>query len=282
MTYVAELEQELAAVGIAGRLRRRILAEVADHLSSDETAVERFGPARRLANLFAAELGARCSRRSTLAAFAALAVGGVIFAVSFVGQSRIGRSPGEPLLAAIATLLIVIAPQVAFVSGSLGLLRVVRRRGEGVLPEAERSVVDRRTATALTAGLVTMGALLVLALENRGQLAAWWVDFTLVASSAAIVLLLVAAVPLVQARRLRPVVSGPAGDVFDDVGFEQYRSRPWSFALRVALLVGLAVWIAGIATADPFDGLLRGVVEALACLAGFGLLGRYLGLRETA
>jgi hypothetical protein len=48
----------------------------------------------------------------------------------------------------------------------------------------------------------------------------------------------------------------------------------------VALLVGVGVWVAGIAAADPLDGLLRGVLEALACLGGFAVLGRFLGLRR--
>jgi hypothetical protein len=43
---------------------------------------------------------------------------------------------------------------------------------------------------------------------------------------------------------------------------------------------GLAVALAGAVQGDPFDGLLRGVFEGLACLGGFAVLGRYLGLRR--
>jgi hypothetical protein len=41
MTYLDRLGRELSAVGIHGRLRDRILAEAADHLTDGE--VERFG-----------------------------------------------------------------------------------------------------------------------------------------------------------------------------------------------------------------------------------------------
>jgi hypothetical protein len=46
---LAELERELAAVGIRGRLRQRILVESEDHLRSDPEAVDRFGTPRRVA-----------------------------------------------------------------------------------------------------------------------------------------------------------------------------------------------------------------------------------------
>ncbi len=48
----------------------------------------------------------------------------------------------------------------------------------------------------------------------------------------------------------------------------------------VAFAVGLAVWIAGIVQGDPFDGAIQGFAEALACLAGFAVFGRFLGLRR--
>jgi hypothetical protein len=87
-------------------------------------------------------------------------------------------------------------------------------------------------------------------------------------------------VPMARAVRLRPLIAGQAGDVFDDLGVDRLRTDPWRFARRVALGVGLAVWLAGIAQADPLDGLLRGVFEGFACLAGFAVLGSYLGLRR--
>ena len=44
-----ELERELRAVGVRGRLKRRILAEAEDHLRCDPAGVGRFGSPRRVA-----------------------------------------------------------------------------------------------------------------------------------------------------------------------------------------------------------------------------------------
>jgi hypothetical protein len=279
VSYLHEFGRELAAAGVDRRTRRRILAETDDHLRSDEDAVARFGSPRQLAQTFAAELGTSASRDAAVGAFVALAVAGAVFAASFVGLSFASGSAVEPPAAAFASLLAIVAPQLAFVSGVLALVRVVRRRRDAVLSSAERAIVNRRTSVALGAGLLTMAALATLELAYHGGLAHWWVSVTLTATAVASGLLLLAAVPTVRAFRLRPDVDGPAGDVFDDLGLVRYRAEPWRFALRVAALVGLAVWIAGIAGSDPIDGLLRGAFEAVACLAGFGLLGRYLGLR---
>jgi len=279
VTYLDDLERELAAVGIRGRARRRILAEAEDHLRSDESAVGRFGDPRELANTFAAELGTRASREAAIGAFAALGIAGAVFAASFVGLTFAGTASTESPAAAIGSLVIIVAPQIAFVAGALALLRVVRRRKDPVLSSEERRVVNRRTGVALLAGIATMAALFELAVEYRNDLAPTWVGFTLIATPIASALLLLAALPAFRASGLRPRVPGAAGDVFDDLGLVRYRAEPWRFAVRVAVLVGVAVWLAGIVGADPIDGLARGVFEGLACLAGFGVLGRYLGLR---
>jgi hypothetical protein len=55
--------------------------------------------------------------------------------------------------------------------------------------------------------------------------------------------------------------------------------RPWRFALLFAGALAAAIAIAGVAAGDPYDGVLRGLADAGACLAGFGLLGRFLSLR---
>ena len=280
MTFLEDLQRELAGVGIRGRLSKRILAEVDDHLRSDADALARFGPARELANGFAAELGTTASRRSAVGAFAALAVAGAVYAVAFVGANYAGDSSADRPLASLAFAVIVIAPQLAFIAGSLALLRVFRLRRDWVFASSERRLIARRTAVALGSGFATMAAWALFALDFRGELADWWITFTLAGSGAAALLLAAAAVPAYAAVRLRPSVGGAAGDVFDDLGLARYRTDPWRFARWVALLVGLGVWVAGIAVSDPFDGLLRGVVEAAACLAGFAVLGRYLGLRR--
>ena len=279
--YLRELSRELASVGIRGGLRRRILAESEDHLRSDAEGAERFGAPGVVANAFASELGARASRRAAVGAFVALGVAGAVYAVSFVGASFAHQPPADewPLAAALAFAAVIFAPQVAFVAGSLAFVRSLRRR-ERVLPSEELRVINRRTGLALLAGLATMAALALIAFELRNAADGWWVAFTLVGSAAAAILLALAAVPTSGAARLRPRVAGEAGDVFDDLGLERYRDEPWRFARRVALGVGVAVWLAGIVQGDPIDGAIQGCAEALACLGGFAVLGRFLGLRR--
>jgi len=277
--YLDALSSELGNVGVRGRLRRRILAESEDHLRSDPDAVERFGAPAELANAFAAELGTRASRRAAVGAFLALGVAGGVYALSFVGASFAGHPPPDtwPLLAQLALVAVIIAPQISFVAGSLALVRVLRRR-EPVLPSAELTVINRRTSIALAFGLVTMVALGLLAFELKNDSASWWVAFTLAGVAIATPLLVLAALPAAVASRLRPQVAGDAGDLFDDLGFG--RTNPWRFAGMVALALGFVVFLVAAVQGDPFDGALNGAAEALACLAGFAALGRYLSLRR--
>lgn len=254
--YLRELGRELRAVGIRGSLRCRVLAESIDHLSSDPDALQRFGSAHEVANGFAAELGARASRRAAVGTFAALAAAGAVYAVAFVGASFAGIPDPDtfPVAALVAFAAIVFAPQIAFVAGALAVVRTLRCRAP-VIPSSELRVINRRTGLALVGGLVTMIALALFAFELRSEIA-----------------------PAIRATRLRPQVAGQAGDVFDDLGLP--RIDPWRFALLVALTVGLLVAIAGAVQGDPFDGATRGFAEALACLGGFAVFGRYLGLRS--
>ena len=277
--YLEALDLELVTLGIPRRLRQRILAESEDHLRSDDGALDRFGTPAEVANAIAAELGARASRRAAVGAFAALGVAGAVFAVSFVGASFAGHPPPDmwPLLAQLAFVAVIVAPQVSFVAGSLALVRALRRQ-EPVLPSAELTVVNRRTGIALVFGVVTMVALGVLAFELRNDSAGWWVAFTLFGVAVAAPLLVVAALPAAVAARLRPRVAGAPGDLFDDLGFG--RTDPWRFARRVAIGLGLIVFLVAAVQGDPFDGALNGTAEALACLAGFAAFGRYLGLRR--
>lgn len=277
--YLDELSRELGMVGIHGALRKRILAESEDHLRGDVDAPARFGSAAELANQFAAELGARSSRRAAVGAFVALAAAGAVYALSFVGADFAGQPPPDtwPFLAQLMLPVVIVAPQVAFVAGSLALVRTLRRR-ERVLPSAELTVINRRTGVALSAGLVTIVALAILAVELRDASADWWVAVTLVGASIAAPLLVLASIPLMRASRLRPQVGGSAGDVFDDIGFG--RTGPLRFALLVSIAVGVVVLLAAAAQGDPFDGTVNAAGEALACLSGFALFGRYLGLRH--
>jgi hypothetical protein len=282
MTYLEELGRELTTHGIRGSTRCRILAEVIDHLDCDPAAEDRFGSPQEIANEFAAQLGAQRTRRAAVWAFAALGIAGAVYATCFVSLAFAGP-PTEalaPALGALAFALTIVAPQVSFVAGGLALVRAVRRRRDRVLPTQELVAIRRRTTVALTAGLVTMGALALYAFEYRATLEAWWTTLVFAATAVASSLLVAAVVPAAGSARLKPQVAGDAGDVFDDVGIDRLRTDPWRFARLVALAVGVAVWLAGIVQGDPIDGLIRGALEAAACLAGFAALGRYLGLRR--
>jgi len=277
--YLEALDLELVDVGIPTRLRRRILVESEDHLRSDDGALDRFGTPAEVANAVAAELGARTSRRAAVRAFAVLGVAGAVYAVSFVGASFAGHPAPDtwPLLAQLALVAVILAPQVSFVAGSLALVRVLRRR-EAVLPSTELRVINRRTGIALAFGVVTMLALGVLALELRDDSAGWWVALTLVGVVVATPLLVLSALPTAVAARLKPRVAGEPGDLFDDLGFG--RTDPWRFATCVAVGLGLFVFVVAAAQGDPFDGAINGTAEAIACLAGFAAFGRYLSLRR--
>ncbi len=279
MSYVDELARELARRGVRGATRRRILSEVDDHLRSEPAAEERFGSPAVIANEFAAELGSQASQRAAVVAFAALAVAGAVYAAAFVSQAFAGP-PTEtltPALGAVALAAMVVAPQLAFVAGALALVRALRRRGRA-MPTAELSVLRRRTSVALVSGLVTMGALALYGHEFAPSLAGWWTTATSICAGGGALLLVGASVPVVRAARFKPELAGSAGDVFDDLGLAG--GDPWRLACCVALAVGAAVWLAGIVQGDPLDGLVRGIFEAAACLAGFAALGGYLGLRR--
>ncbi|HEU5066395.1 MAG TPA: hypothetical protein VFT86_11070 [Gaiellaceae bacterium] len=71
---LAKLERELTAVGVRGRLKRRILAEAEDHLRSDPDAVGRFGSPRRVAVEAARVAHPRMLLRSALAYAAVVAL----------------------------------------------------------------------------------------------------------------------------------------------------------------------------------------------------------------
>jgi hypothetical protein len=210
--YLDELSRELGQVGIRGRLRRRILAESEDHLRTGPGALERFGAPAELANTFAAELGARASRRAAVGAFIALGAAGIVYALSFVGAAFAGQPAPDtwPVLAQLALPVMIVAPQVSFVAGSLALLRVLRRR-EAVLPSAELAVLNRRTGVALLFGLVTMAALALVAFELRNDAAGWWVALTLAGTALATVLIILAALPALSAVKLQPKISGSPG-----------------------------------------------------------------------
>jgi len=282
MTYPEELAQELAAVGIAGSLRHRIVAEIADHLACDPEAD--LGAPRALARQFADEIGTSHARRAAITSFGALALAGILFAAAFVTapSGAFGAAwSGAPLLGRVATGVTLVAPQLAFVAGVLAALRALVRRRTTVLSAAEATVIVRRAAVGVAAGIASMAALGLIAIEYRGYLPGGWVVLAEVAAGIGLAALAASVPALLGAVRLRPLAPGSPGDVFDDLGGwvpSPLRGHLWRLALVVAGLVGLAIALFGVLASDGFDGAVRGIADALLCLLGFATLGRYLGL----
>jgi hypothetical protein len=284
VSYVDELSGALADVGISGSRRRRILAEISDHLACDPDAG--LGAPGELARQFADELGTSRARRAGLATFLALALAGTLFGVVFVTSpgatfGSAGRADSQ-LLGSLANLVAILAPQFAFVAGTLAGLRAIRHRSELVIPRAEATIIARRALLGIFAGLASMAALALMAIEFHRDVPGWWMGLALVTAVIGAVAL-VSVTPLALAAvRMRPAAGGSAGDLFEDFGAvvpRRLRGRPWAFALIVAGGVAFATMVAGIAGSDGYDGALRGLVEAVACLGGFAILGRFLGLR---
>jgi hypothetical protein len=273
VSFIDELSNQLAAVGIRGALHRRILVELEDHLSCDPDA--ELGSPYEVAREFADELGTGLARRAAFATFVALAVAGVALAIVFVTwQGGVFRSASSAP-ARLDAAIMAVASQLALVGGALAAVRALRRHRAYVVSRSEATVIVRRAGVGLTSGIAAMAALALLAAEQSR----WW---AVTAAAVGMVALVAAAPAVVAASRVRPTLAGPRGDVFDDLGAlapPRMRGRPWRFALAVAGLVAVAIALAGALQADGFDGILRGLLDALACLAGFAVLGRYLGLR---
>lgn len=296
------LEQLTVALddcGVRGAGHRRVLAEARDHLAeavarvSEEEAVHAFGSPRELAELVAAELATAATRSAALAAFAVLGVAGAAYAVLFLtlplaGLPDIfgGRVPG---LGVVLFSGVVFAPQIAFVSGCLALIRVVRLRHRGALGSSELRLQRRRAGVALAAGFGTFASLGLAALDYRNELAAWWVVGSLAASTVFALSFSAVAVVVVRSARPRTRTAQTTEDVFDDLaplfGLPALRrlelpGHPWRFAGLVALAAAMPVVLGGVVDGDPYDGLLRAASEMVAVLGCFALLGRLLGLRR--
>ena len=48
----------------------------------------------------------------------------------------------------------------------------------------------------------------------------------------------------------------------------------------IAAALAIVMALAGVAASDPYDGILRGLLEGGAFLGGYAILGRYLAIRR--
>jgi hypothetical protein len=292
MNYLDALESELNAAGIPAKRRARILTEFSDHLHEDPSA--ELGPPRELAEQFADELGTRLARSAAFRAFAALAFAGfalVGMVVAIGGYRAIARQGSDHALATPTwtmpiMLIVALASQVALAAGTLALLRAWRLRHERVIGRADAVVLARRSAVGLVCGAVTMAVLPAIALAFPRAAGHTWTVLAWIVAGVGLLVFSAAAPTMVSSFRLRPVKAAEPADLMADLGSWVPRSlTPTRCALLLTLFIAVVLSAAGVAADDPYDGALRGIADGIACLAGFAVLGRYLGLRtggETA
>jgi hypothetical protein len=288
MTYLNALENELTAAGIPGARRRRILAEFADHLHEDPGA--ELGPPQELARQFADELGTRLARKSAFASFAALAFAGVGLVAMFVAAGRwrglslygTHRQVTTPTWTMPIMLIVALVAQVAFVAGTLALLRAWRLRHERVIARADAVVLARRSAVGLLCGAMTMAGLPAIALAFPHTAGHTWTVLAWAVAALAVIILASVAPTVLRSARLRPASSGESADLTADLGpWLPARLTPTRCALLLAAAIVAVMALQGVVADDPYDGIARGLLDGAACLAGFAVLGRYLGLRTA-
>jgi hypothetical protein len=226
---IDELGGELAAVGIRGRRRERILAEFADHLACDPEAD--LGDPHELAAQFAAELAGDSARHAAFATFFALA--GVAFAVG-VPQVTLPTLPDitsgrSTWLVGTATLAMIIGAQVAFAAGCLAALRALRFDGA-----RDVSVVRRRIAVALAGGAATAAGSALYALNFWGIVPDWWAILAVVSAGAAALPLAIASFAYTRGRGIEVTGTAPPRGLSADLG---PLARPWLIGAAAVLLM---------------------------------------------
>jgi len=299
--FLRGLASSLDAVGVRGSAARRVLLEARDHLEEaardgEEDPARQFGDPQQVARLVAAELATGGTRRATFTSFGALALTGLGYVAVFAlvpaagGWTDLfgGRVAGA---APVLALGVALLPQIAFVAGTLALLRAFRMDRTPEAGAAELRLLRHQNWVALGAAGGTIAAVAAYALDAQGDLASWWVWATLGLCLALAPLLVVAGVRVARAGAPMAAPGAAAGDVFDDLDSIMriaplrrlgLPAHPWRFALLGAAAVG-AVGFAGgwYAEGDPGSGLVRGGFEAVALVICFAALGRTLGLRRT-
>jgi hypothetical protein len=281
VSWLEELRTELASVPMPARRRARIQAELEDHLRCDPTAVERLGDPREVARGFADEVGTALSRRAAVGVFVALAPLGLLFGALFALVGALNVVVAHRMA---VDLGLILGTQVAFVGGTLALLRAWRLRRARVVPAGQAAVLLRRGALGLGGGIVTVAAVAAGASQAPADVAAWFAPLAYATAGVGAITLTGAGVALAQAARLRPATTGAAGgDLASDLGPlvpRALRDDPWRLALAIATGAAVCIAAAGIVQGDPLDGVVRAVADGALCLAGFALLGRWLGLRR--
>ena len=262
---IADLRRELAAVGIPGRRRDRILAEFADHIACDPDAA--LGDPRELAQQFADDLATDTTRRAALWTFGALAVVAVAVGVPELLLPTVPDIAGGSSLFLVvpATLAVVVGSQIAFAAGCLAAVRALRRPHDVAL-------VRRRTAVALGAGGLTALGSALYAVNFWSVVPQWWAVLAVAAAGAAALPLVVSAFACVRAGRLRFSRTETVGGLSADLG---PLAHPLLLGGGATLLVLTGT---SVAEGSLVEGVLRAGFEACAFAICFVALRRSLAL----
>ena len=263
---IEELGRELAAVGIRGRQRGRILAEFEDHLACDPEV--RLGEPRELARQFADELATDAARRTALATFVALAV---VAAAVVLPQLTLPKVPDitggrSTFLVGPATLAMILGAQIALASGCLAALRALRLEGPQDVP-----LIRRRSAVALTAGAATALGSALYAVNFHGVVPGWWFALALASAGAAALPLAASAVASVRVRGVEVSGGAPRG-LAADLG-PLARPALIGAAAVLAMLVGTSF-----AERSVVEGAIRAAFEGAVFAVCFLALRRFLVL----
>src|SRR5262249_40519123 len=146
----------------------------------------------------------------------ALAPLGLLFGLLFVlvGAANIVVGQGMAV-----NLGLILGTQVAFVGGTLAVLRAWRLRRARVVPARQAGGLLRRSVLGLGGGIVTVAAVAAGASQAPADTAAWFAPLAFATAAVGAVTLAAAGVALGRAARLRPVAAGAAdGDLESDLG----------------------------------------------------------------
>jgi hypothetical protein len=300
--YLSDLD---AGLTVPGRLRRRIQAEVADHLASslereqalgydrseaESRAVRAFGAADRIARRFNVELASDRARRVPLLTFL---TGVGVLATFLVQDFAMPRAPWRdgdvPLAVAVPMIGAMLALQVAVTAGAVTLARMLARRRTPALPAADRAQLWRGGQVAVAALGVTVTGWTVSSAARLGYVHGS--PRPVILGAATMAALVVTAGALLRRRRALtdddPGDDGPApGGAAGEGGWLALPDAALALVRRFPRLAGAAT--AGLAAAGTFAHdetampmrLVDVAVEAAVVVAAFVLLGPMLGLRE--
>jgi hypothetical protein len=285
-----------SALHVGRRYRARVVAEIREHLADateahsaagrpdpERLAVEAIGTPTVLADRFNTEAATRRLLRGPWWAAGAIAVVAAGVIVPMLGPIR-GANMAAPGFAQALFFAAVVAVQVAAVAVCRGacLATVVRRN-----PHADRldeKVLNQamRVSIAATATASTLWVAVLLSAEHRGALAGGRFLVTGIALlTSGVVGAVVMGRPTWTAVASEPSETdlAPTGSVFfGERAFGFVQQRPFFSTVAAALVAaGFTMWHAETTLSGSVPW---GIAEIVSVVAGFVLLGSFLGLRS--